>query len=154
MDMADDECFSEEELDPPPIAHIVTQAEMLDAGIKLTYSEKKYKRAKLESNRQRFLDTFGLLPATACAVYEDLQKSGNPAARIENANATELQYFLIGLYFLRQYPTREGLERSFDYSKEWIAAKCWDWVIRIQALFDKEIVLNYSTFASMKRSRV
>ena len=84
LDMAD-ECFSDEELDPPPIAHIVTQAEMLDAGIRLAYSEQKFKRAKRETNRQRFLDTFGLLPATACAVYEDLQKSANPAARVDGS---------------------------------------------------------------------
>jgi DDE superfamily endonuclease len=51
---------------------------------------------------------------------------------------------LIGLYFLRNYPTRGDLERAFDFSKGWIAAKCWEWVVRLAALQAEKIVLNYN----------
>jgi hypothetical protein len=128
------------EADPPAISHIVTVGEMLDAGVKLCYTEARAKRAKRETNTERFFESFGVMAKTACSIYEDLQTTSVASARVNNANSSELSYFLIGLYFLRNYPTREDLERAFDFSKGWIAAKCWEWVDRFAALKAEKIV--------------
>ena len=137
------EDVSSDEENPPPIGHILTVIEMQEFGVKLTYNEKRTKRAKTETNEGRFLKSFGVTPKTACVIYENLQQTTNQTARIEKPDATALRYFLISLYFLRNYPTREDLERQFDYSRGWIAAKCWEWAKRIDALREEKIVLSF-----------
>ena len=69
---SDNEEDSTEE-DPPPISHIVTVDEMLHVGVTLLYSEQRAKRAKVTTNIERFLESFGVTPQSACNVYEDLQ---------------------------------------------------------------------------------
>jgi hypothetical protein len=92
------------EADPPAISHIVTVGEMLDAGVKLCYTEARAKRAKTETNAERFFESFGVMAKTACSIYEDLQTTSVASARVNNANSSELSYFLIGLYFLCEEP--------------------------------------------------
>ena len=127
----------------PAISHIVTVKEMLDAGLKLTYSEGRMNRANAGTNEGRFLETFGVAAKTACVIYEDLQQTTIEAAKLENAKELLLRYFLISLYFVRNYPTRPELEQRFDYSKGWISGKCWDWVRQLEALREEKIVINY-----------
>jgi len=68
-----DSSHSSDETDPPAISHIVTAKEMLDIGVSLAYSEGRAKRAKTETNQDRFLESFGVMPTTACNIYEDMQ---------------------------------------------------------------------------------
>ena len=128
--------------EPRPVPHIVTAEEMLLKGLRMLYSEGRVKRAKGKTNEERFCDSYGVHTHTACDTYEMLQTSSNSDARIENAGPLELQFFLIALYFLRNYPTRGQLEQKFDYSKGYVAAKCWEWVRRIAALRDEVITLE------------
>ena len=135
--MSDDEAS-----DPPPISHIVTVEEMLNAGLRLLYSDGRIKRARGKTNVKRFNDSFGVYPRTACQIYEHLQTTTIDAAKVDNTGPLHLQYFLIALYFLRLYPTRGELEQRFDVSKGYLAKKCWEWVARIAAL--KEEVITFS----------
>lgn len=123
------------------VPHIVTAGEMLQEGLKLVYKCARINRVKNnETNISRFNLKFGLHPSTACAVYEDLQKTDVVAARIDTADETSLKMFLISLYFMRKYPTEDDLESIFDYSPRYISTKVWEYVNRIQALKAEKIV--------------
>jgi hypothetical protein len=57
------------EADPPAISHIVTVGEMMDAGVKLCYTEARAKRAKTETNAERFFESFGVMVAASMKIF-------------------------------------------------------------------------------------
>lgn len=124
-----------------PIGHIVTEATMTKTGLSLFYKEVRIKRAKKKdvTNSKRFLRKFGVKPVTACQIYEDMQQTTIEKARVVG-NEKQLKFFLMALYYLRKYPEEDDLESTFDYSKKYIADKCWRFVGKIQALKEEKIV--------------
>jgi hypothetical protein len=131
-----------DEEDTPPPTHIVTVDEMLSAGLRLRYKTDRITRATRNTNMDRFNENYNCYPAiTACSLYELLQTTTIKEARIANASPTTLEHFLIALYFLFWYPTREGMEAAFDKkSKGYVSKKAWDMIGWITAL-KKEVVI-------------
>jgi transcription elongation factor Elf1 len=136
----DDMISSDDEEDTPPPTHIVTVDEMLSAGLRLRYKTDRITRATRNTNMDRFNENYNCYPITACSLYELLQTTTIKEARIANASPTTLEHFLIALYFLFRYPTREGMEAAFDKSKGYVSKKAWDMIGRIAAL-KKEVIV-------------
>eukprot|EP00980_Cylindrotheca_fusiformis_P015196 scaffold4205_cov48-Cylindrotheca_fusiformis.AAC.2 len=82
---------------------------------------------------------FGVSAATASRVYADLQKTVVEEARIQGDN-NQLRFFLMGLYYLRKYPTEDDLASRFNYSNFWAREKVWGTAKRIRALKAEKIV--------------
>ena len=89
--------------------HVVTIMQMLQFGLELFYAPARIGRAKQSTNLDRFNKKYGVLPVTACSIYEELQTTGIAIARIDNAGEIDLKMFLISLHFLRKYPTEDTL---------------------------------------------
>ena len=67
------------------VSHIVTVEEMLQTGLELFYTQARINRVKNnDTNIGRFNLKFGVKPATACMVYEDLLKEVFYARRTNN----------------------------------------------------------------------
>jgi hypothetical protein len=98
------------------VTHIVTVKMILDFGLAIFFTQDRIGRAGAATNIDRFNLKFGVQPITACMLYEDLQKTALPSARIYNPDDTTLFYFLSALYYLRKYPTESEMESLFDTS--------------------------------------
>ena len=116
------------------VGHVVTLLEMQREGLLIAhYTEQRYARTKKHyANSDRFLECFGVRPATACTIYEDLQTTDIETAKIKGS-PLELKYFLLGLYFLAHYPKESQMEPLFDYSRKWARDLVWQTVKRLQA---------------------
>ena len=111
------------------VPHVVTAAEMLQAGLELLYTKARIQRVKNHrTNITRFNIKFGVMPATACTIYEDLQKTTVVEAKITKPDHKALTQFLISLYFLRKYPTEDVIESTFDFSPRYASRKIWEMV--------------------------
>ena len=97
--------------------HLVTAPVMLRTGLLLMgFTEARIRRAKDETNQERFLNHVGVAASTACAICEDMQLTTIADARIKGSELN-LKWFLLGLYYIRKYPKASDLESKFDYSK-------------------------------------
>ena len=106
--------------------HLVTAPVMLRTGLLLMgFTEARIRRAKDETNQERFLNHVGVAASTACAICEDMQLATIADARIKGSELN-LKWFLLGLCCIRKCPKASDLESKFDYSKHWGPAGCWD----------------------------
>ena len=126
--------------DDNEIKHLLTATEMMFQGLRLLrYTWRRIKRSKVKHNMARFKTHFGLSPGTAVWIYEDLQRTTIADAKITGSKL-ELKYFLMGLHFLKKYPTEEDMTARFDYSNYWSREKVWKTAERIRALKATKIV--------------
>ena len=127
-------------MDEPPINHFVSPEEMMRIGLRLRgYTVKRLKNAKGKANVFRFKHHFGVSPVTAVWIYTDLQTTTIADAKIKGGDL-DLKYFLMGLFYLRKYPSEEDLSADFDYSKFWVRNKVWEKIKNMRALQYKVIV--------------
>jgi hypothetical protein len=92
-------------------------------------------------NYRRFKSQFGVSAATASRVlYADLQTTSVVEARIQQGNDLQLCFFLMGVYYLRKYPTEDDLKAKLNYSNYWAREKVWGTVKRIRALKEEKII--------------
>ena len=127
-------------MDEPPINHFVSPEEMMRIGLRLRgYTVKQLKNAKGKANVFRFKHHFGVSPVTAVWIYTDLQTTTIADAKIKRGDL-DLKYFLMGLFYLRKYPSEEDLSADFDYSKFWVRNKVWEKIKNMRALQYKVIV--------------
>jgi hypothetical protein len=124
------------------VTHIVTPEDMLKEGLlTVKYDEKQLQRCCDETNQGRFKDSFGVLPATICKIYEDLQnsnaedKSTNPPRSMRlKGSKNNLKWFLRTIYYLRKYPTENDIERQLTVNKGWASTNIWEVIEKIQYL--------------------
>jgi len=129
-----DECLEQEDVN-----HVVTFDGMLDFGLKLFYISIRIERAKKKIvNIDRFVKKFGVDPATACHIYEWMQRTEIDGARLVG-NDRDLKFFLIALYFLRHYPTEDEMNTTFQMSPKYISGKAWEYVKKLRALKNEVI---------------
>lgn len=110
----DDSSSDEDSL--PPVAHIVTDDEILERGLILArYQDTQIDRCSTETNITRFRNHFGPSPRVAATIYEDMQRTNIDEARIEGSPET-LVVFLKACYFLRKYPKESQQESILSES--------------------------------------
>jgi len=101
------------------VTSIISPDEMLKIGLRLAgYKRRRMRRAKKETNIERFKAQYGSSPAVVAAIWEDLQLTETPEARVD-VKDRKIKYFLIALHHLKRYPTEYEGEAKFDVSLMW-----------------------------------
>ena len=121
------------------VAMVVTEKKMMKTGLEVFYSERRIKRAKRKTNIARFECHFGVSPVIASTVFEDLQLTRNPRARV-HPNRVNVVYFLASLHFLKRYQTEGEQEGVWDRSPKTLRNWSWYYLRRIRALKTEKIV--------------
>lgn len=109
---------------------------MLSAGVTLLLEEKTVNRRCVNSHVKTFLDHFGVRASTACSIYEDLQVKVGVVHNNES-----IKWFLISLYYLKNYPKEHQLESTFNINEKYGSKKCWQWIKDVQALQHVKVVM-------------
>ena len=113
---------------------IKTPSEILKIGLKLVcFSEGRIHRAGIQSNITRFKKHYGCNPSVAARMFEDLQVTDLPAARL-GKNKVSCFYFLQSLNFLYVYEIEERREPIFDRSPKTLRKWLWCYVRKLAAL--------------------
>ncbi len=88
---------------------ILTTDEILRKGLLLVgFDVRRQQNVKRETNIGRFKTHYGSHPVVLAQIWEDLQTTENPEARISEKASADL--FLQGMHFLKCYP--KETERS------------------------------------------
>jgi len=127
--------------DENDIGVIFTVDEILEAGLEEAgYTKKRITRVKKkETNEQRFKDHYGANPVVCAQILEDLQRTKNPAARVD-PHKLRLKEFLRAVHFLKRYPTESEREADNDQSKKILRERGWYYVEKIRELKTEKIV--------------
>ena len=111
-----------------------TPDELMTLGLRLiNYTEQKLQRANLKTNQKRFKDHFGSTPYVCTLIWEDLQTTEIPEARVEKKDLN-IQHFLMSMHFLKLYPKEYEQELTFNVSEKYGREKTWMWVEKIRGL--------------------
>jgi DDE superfamily endonuclease len=118
---------------------IYTPEEMLKQGLLFAgYKERSIRRCQEKTNVERFFLRYGACPVVCCTIWEDLQRTDIPEAKVP-VERRNLEYFLHAFHFLRHYETEH--ERAANTG--WCRDTCRDWgwyyVDKIQALQAEKI---------------
>lgn len=113
---------------------IYTPKEFLEHGLKLVgFSKKRIKRAKPKRNNTRFKGFFGVKPYVAAKVWEDIQTTDIPEAKV-NEDQLDRDHFLMALHHLKRYPTELEREPLFDIDPSEGRFWVWFYVGKIRGL--------------------
>jgi len=113
------------------------------AGLELAgFDRTRQRRSSRVSNLDRFKKHFGSMPLVYTELWTDLQKTTIKKARI-NINEVDVDSFLLGLHFLRCYPTNDQQEGLFKICMK--TARKWSWffVEKIAALKGDKVRLCF-----------
>jgi len=124
----------------PPL-DLRTPSAVLKAGLDLVYTEKKTHKVKGDpltshTNIQRFKDHCGANPAVVSQIWEDLQTTTVPEARIK---VLDFSYFLEALNFLCRCHRESEREAQFDKSPKTLRKWSRCCLMKAQALKAKKI---------------
>lgn len=106
------------------------------------YSEERIIRVhgdpgESKTNVQRFKDHYGANPVVVATIWEDLQTTNIPRARI---TVLKFEAFLEALNFLYRYKRESEREAQFDKSPKTIRKWSWYYLMKVQALKASKIV--------------
>jgi DDE superfamily endonuclease len=119
---------------------VYTANEVLKIGLRLVnFTAKKIRNAKKATNDSRFGQQFGVSAEIAVMVFHDLQTTIFEDAFVERSDA-DIRYFLLALYFLKNYPKEYQTEAVFDWSAKWARDKYWFWCKKIQGLKSEKVI--------------
>lgn len=119
---------------------VYTSKEVLQIGLRLVkFSVKRIKRAKRVRNIRRFEQQYGVSPEIAVALFHDLQTTVFEDALVIQKDA-DIRYYLLTLYFLKNYPKEYQIEAQFDWSPKWARDHYWFWAKKIQAMKSEKII--------------
>ena len=116
------------------IMAILTAIEFLQKGLELAgFSRRRQQRVCRATNLRRFKDHFGSLPVVYAQIWEDLQTTDIPEARID-ARKDCVDSFLMAIHFLKCYPKEGERAAIFKICKK--TARKWGWYFaeKVQAL--------------------
>ena len=114
------------------------------AGLDLVFTQQRINRVKgdpalSKTNEQRFKDHYGASHFVAANIWEDLQRTNIPEARV-SSKTLSIDYFLEALNFLYRYKRESERESTFDKSPKTLRKWCWYYLEKIQALKNEKIV--------------
>ena len=136
------------------MVYIVTGDQIFEKGLRLCgFTSRQFEKSSREASLQRFRHLYGSNPIVYAQIWEDLQNTGIPVARINNVTAIDLVYFFMALHFLKCYITEAHLAATFQLCERTAARKwCWAYAVKIQALKHEKvcsrvILKNITVFA-------
>jgi hypothetical protein len=122
---------------------VVTPDEILREGLRYAGFLKKCDRKDLwksATNVRRFKSFYGSDPVVYAQIFEDLQTTEFPEARIDTTKlGITLDNFLMGIHFLYVYPTRERNAGMFDVGEQTAAKWGWYFSKKVQALKKQKV---------------
>jgi len=97
-----------------------------------------------ETQLEDFKGCYGAAPVVIAQIWEDLQKTTNPAARIDplgkyKKRSIHLKNFLRTHHFVKHYPTETLRKVQTGNSTKTVRNWCWYFLERIQALKDEKV---------------
>jgi hypothetical protein len=93
-----------------------------------------------ENNMDRFKADFGASPNVVAQIFEDMQRTNLPAAKIHIASMDDAAHLLYALNFLKEYPTEGQRQNKWHLSDSTLRLNGWDMLLRLQALKSEKIV--------------
>ena len=118
---------------------IVTSHEMMQIGLAWAgYDSYRQSRVQRTTNLTRFKSHYGSLPIVCAQIWEDLQTTKLPEARVER-NYLDLKYFLLAMNWLYRYDTDEELSGTFGRCTKTLRKWKWFYVQKIAALKDQKV---------------
>jgi hypothetical protein len=120
---------------------VLTADEILAKGLELQGFERTTRQSKASHslNVSRFKSFYGSHPIVYAQLWEDLQTTAIPEARVD-ARTTTIDYFLMSLYFLKCYPKESKLAGDFKIGEKTARTWIWDFFIKkIQALKGEKV---------------
>jgi hypothetical protein len=122
------------------VTHIYTISEILRIGLLTVHiTKKRIKKSKNSRNVARFKAHFGVPPSVVAAVFEDLQRTNIPEARLP-PDKRNIKHLLMAFHTLMRYPTNDEREAMFDMNQNDAAKVAWWYIDRIRALKAEKIV--------------
>lgn len=119
---------------------IVTADDMLRMGLELGgFDAKRQERVERKTNLRHFNALYGSNPIVYAEIFEDLQTTSIAKARVDS-KVICVESFLMGIHFLKCYPTEEVRSGVFKVCEK--TAQKWGWFYakKIQALKEQKIV--------------
>ncbi len=118
---------------------IFTIDELLKLGLRMVrYRSKRIRRAKKETNLNRFRKHFGSSALVCALIWEDLQTTTVQDARVP-PDSRRIEYFLMAMHHLKLYPKEYEREATWDVSEMWGRDWVWYYLEKIQALKEEKI---------------
>ena len=110
------------------------------------FTLRQIERSKETTNSFRLNSAFGASSAVLCSIYEDLQNSDMvdtnydpPKEMCLKPSVANFKWFLRTMYYLRNYPTEDDMERQFNINIHHGREKIWEMIRRMQLLKFKKI---------------
>jgi hypothetical protein len=94
------------------------------------------RRNEKKMNLERFKDSFYASPQTVENMFADIQDEDLGESRISKPDPI---YLLLGLFYLKKYPTKHALAAFLDSTEKTVLAWAKCYVKAIQALKEKKV---------------
>jgi hypothetical protein len=132
---------------------ILTADKILQKGLLLVgFDARCQQNVKRVTNIGRFKTHYGSDPLVYAQIWEDLQMTNNPGARIsEKVTANS---FLQGMHFLKLYPKEAERAGTFKVCEK--TARTWGWyfIRKVQALKGEKVTLQPTTLVELRASEM
>jgi hypothetical protein len=121
-------------------AVILTMGEFLEIGLKVFFTEERIKTFRsYKSQVDNFKEYFGCTPLIAAKLWEDLQRTSIPEAKLD-PDHLEPKHFLMALHHLQKYPTDKERVGPWNINRDEGRELVWYYLEKIQALKGEVIV--------------
>ena len=118
---------------------ILTADEMLHQGLRhVGFELHRILNVSRRTNVDRFKSHYGSDPVVYAQIWEDLQFTTIPEARIDT-RAVHSSHFLMTMYFLKCYPNEAQLAASFSICEKTVRKWRWYFARKIQALKSEKV---------------
>ena len=121
------------------MAVVLTVDEFLQKGLDLVgYNDDQQQKVAQAANLMCFKAHHGSNPIVYAQIWEDLQTTNIPEARIDSWK-TDPDSFLMAIHFLVRYPTEEEQTGIFKICDKTACSWSWFYTRKIQALKVEEV---------------
>lgn len=112
---------------------------LLLLGYKAEQLDRQSKRRR-EKHTAMFKGDYGASPQVVARIFEDLQTTNIPSAKIHAANMNDASHLLYTLAFMKSYPTEQQRANKWHLCDRLLRDNGWDMMNRLQALKATKIV--------------
>lgn len=122
---------------------LVTPDDMLAYGLDLVgFDHRRQGRVKRETNVARFGEHYGSTPLVVSAIWESLQTTQLPRARIQVKRWKDLTHFFQALHWAKCYPTEGVRSGRFNFCEKTCQKWGWLYMKKIAALKDQVVCIG------------
>lgn len=104
------------------------------------FSRSRQQSVCRKTNLERFKSSYGSLPVVLAHIWEDLQTTTIPEAKINRAATKHFDRCLMAFYFLKVYPTEKREAGIFNVDEKTGRKWRWYFVEKVRALKKQKIV--------------